>query len=61
MTILAGSDTTLDKLPVWLRDVFPTVSQAFELRLRAWVRGRLEDLKRELAARIREQRADEEG
>ncbi len=56
-----GAKRSGQDLRVWSHEVGPTASRAFELRLRAWVRGRLEELKRELAVRIREQRADEEG
>lgn len=56
-----GAKRSGQDLRVWSHEVGPTASRAFELRLRAWVRGRLEELKRDLAVRIREQRADEEG
>lgn len=61
LRVWSGPDRVAAELDIWRHDVHPTVSQAFEHRLRAWVRGRLQALVSELALRIREQRAEQGG
>ena len=50
----AGSRGTDALWEVRPREIHPAISQAFELRVRAWVRGQLQQLSAELAERIRE-------